>query len=307
MKLNCSKFGTTENFQMADLDGMALFIRIMDAGSLSAAARGLGMPKSTVSRRLSQLEHMLGTTLISRSTRAIDLTDAGREFLDRVRPIVREAEQAELEIKSRSARVNGLVRVGATTAFGQSIVAPILCDLMQREPELRIDLRLSDQRENLFEDGIDVAIRMGQLESSELIMRKLCTVTRGLYASKSYLETRNAPRQASDLLDHECIVTSANLERWRFADGSDIRVPWRFASGTVAMALDAATRGQGIALLPRFVSAGAEASGALRRILPDAPLLSADSSALYPRNRTPSFALKAVIDALVQNLAQKVI
>jgi DNA-binding transcriptional LysR family regulator len=292
---------------MADLDGMALFVRIMDAGSLSAAARGLGIPKSTVSRRLLQLEQALGTTLISRSTRALDLTDSGREFLARVRPIVIEAEQAELEIKSRSARVTGLVRVGATTAFGQSIVAPILCHLMQAEPELRIDLRLSDQRENLFEDGIDVAIRMGTLESSDLIMRKLCSVTRGLYASKSYLETRNAPRQPSDLVDHECIVTSASLEHWRFADGTDIRVPWRFASGTVAMALDAAVRGQGIAMLPRFMAASAEASGALRAILPEAPLLSADASALYPRNKTPSFALKAVVDALVQKLAQKVL
>jgi DNA-binding transcriptional LysR family regulator len=305
MKRYCSIIGTIKRKDMADLDGMALFVRIIEAGSMSAAARGLGIPKSTVSRRLSQLEHMLGTALISRSTRALALTDAGRAFFDRVRPLVNEAEQAELEIKSRSARVVGLVRISATTTFGQSIVAPVLCNLMQQEPELRIDLRLSDQRESLLEDGIDIAIRMGALESSDLIMRKLCSVTRGLYASPSYLAGRQEPNRPSDLVDHECIVTSAHLDRWRFADGSEIRVPWRFASGTVAMALDAAMRGQGIAQLPRFAAANAETSGVLRAILPHAPLLTAEASALYPRNRSPSFALKAVMDALVRNLAHK--
>jgi DNA-binding transcriptional LysR family regulator len=292
---------------MVDLDGMALFVRIMQAGSISGAARSLGLPKSTVSRRFSQLEQSLGTSLISRSTRALAPTDAGREFLERIRPLVFEAEQAELEIKSRSARAVGLVRVGATTAFGQNVVAPILCDLMQREPELRMDLRLSDQRENLFEDGLDIVIRMGQLDASELIMRKLCSVTRGLYASPTYLAARETPKRPADLMEHDCIVTSASLERWSFADGTEIRVPWRFASGTVAMALDAALRGQGIAQLPRFVAAAAEASGDLRSLLTDAPLLTAEASALYPRNRTPSFAVKAVIDTLVRELANKVL
>jgi DNA-binding transcriptional LysR family regulator len=292
---------------MADLDGMALFVRIMQAGSISGAARSLGLPKSTVSRRLSHLEQSLGTSLISRSTRALAVTDAGREFLERIRPLVFEAEQAELEIKSRNARAVGLVRIGATTAFGQSIVAPILCDLMQREPELRIDLRLSDQRENLFEDGLDIVIRMGQLDASELIMRKLCSVTRGLYASPAYLAAREMPQRPADLVEHDCIVTSASLDRWSFANGTEIRVPWRFASGTVAMALDAALRGQGIALLPRFVAAAAEASGDLWSLLTDSPLLAAEASALYPRNRTPSFAVKAVIDMLVRELANKVL
>jgi DNA-binding transcriptional LysR family regulator len=290
---------------MADLDGMALFVRIMDAGSLSAAARSFGLPKSTVSRRLAQLEHGLGTPLISRSTRALALTDAGRDFLERIRPLVIEAEQAALEIKSRGARAVGLVRVGATTAFGQSIIAPVLCNLMQREPDLRIDLRLSDQRENLFDDGIDIAIRMGWLDSSELTVRKLCRVTRGLYAAPSYLAERGEPKRPTDLLQHACIVTAATLDRWRFVDGTEVRVPWRFAAGTVAMALDAARLGQGIALLPGFAAADAEATGRLCAVLPDTPLPAAEASALYPRNRTPSFAVKAVVDTLVRELARK--
>jgi DNA-binding transcriptional LysR family regulator len=292
---------------MADLDGMALFVRIMEAGSLSAAARSLGLPKSTVSRRLSQLEQALGTSLISRSTRALSLTDAGRDFLDRIRPLVFEAEQAELEIKSRGARAVGLVRIGATTAFGQSILAPLLCSLMQREPDLRIELQLSDQRENLFEDGLDIAVRMGRLDSSELTVRKLCSVTRGLYAAPTYLARCGEPEGPADLARHECIVIAKSLERWSFADGTEVRVPWRFASGTVAMALDAAMRGQGIALLPHFITVTAEASGELRKILPNTPLPVAEASALYPRNRTPSFAVKAVVDTLVRELANKVL
>jgi DNA-binding transcriptional LysR family regulator len=290
---------------MVDLDGMALFVRIMDAGSLSAAARSLGLPKSTVSRRLMQLEEGLGTSLISRSTRALALTDAGRDFLDRIRPLVMEAEQAELEIKSRGARAVGLVRIGATTAFGQSILAPLLCNLMQREPDLRIELQLSDQRENLFEDGLDIAVRMGRLDSSELTVRKLCSVKRGLYAAPAYLARHGEPQRPEDLAQHECIVTSKALERWSFADGTEVRVPWRFASGTVAMALDAALRGQGIALLPNFVAADSVASGKLNTVLPDTPLPVAEASALYPRNRTPSFAVKAVVDTLVREFAKK--
>jgi DNA-binding transcriptional LysR family regulator len=288
---------------MADLDGMALFVRVIDAGSLSAAARSLGLPKSTVSRRLTQLEATLGVPLLHRSTRALTLTDAGRIYLDRVRSIVRDAEEAELEIKSRSARAVGLVRISATVAFGQGVLSPILCRLMEEEPGLRIDLRLAEQRLNIFSDNLDLAIRMGALDDSELVARKLCTVSRVLVAAPGYLKKRCAPTSPRDLETHACIVTSADLDRWTFADGTDLRVPWRLAAGSVMTTVDAALAGHGIALVPRFVVEAALADGRLIEALPQHPLPPAQATALYPRDRVPSIATKRVVDMLVAELA----
>jgi DNA-binding transcriptional LysR family regulator len=289
---------------MADLDGMALFVRVADAGSLSAAARSLGLPKSTVSRRLTLLEGVLGSPLMHRSTRALALTDAGRIYLERARPIVRDAESAHLEIKSRSAKAIGLVRISATVTLGQAIIAPIICDLMQQEPGLRVDLRLSDQRLGVIEDNLDIAIRMGAIEDTELIARKLCSVARVLVASPTYLAGRSAPQTPSDLDGHECIVTSATLDRWTFADGEEIRVPWRFASGTIPMAIDAALAGRGLALVPKFAVNPHLADGRLLIVLDSHPLPLAQATALYPRARVASIAAKTVIDRLVRELAK---
>jgi DNA-binding transcriptional LysR family regulator len=289
---------------MADLGGMALFVQVVDAGSLSGAARALGLPKSTVSRRLTMLEGLLGSPLIHRSTRALALTDAGRVYLERVRPIVRDAEAADLEIKSRSAKPIGLVRISATTAFGQAIIAPIMCDLMQQEPGLRIDLRLSDQRLSIIEDNLDIAVRMGTIENSELIARKLCSVSRVLVAAPTYLAERSALQNPRDLEVHECIVTSADLDRWMFANGDEVRVPWRFSSGNMPMAIDAALAGRGIALVPRFAVSTALADGRLVPVLNNHPLPLAQATALYPRDRVPSVATKTVVDRLVSELAK---
>lgn len=288
---------------MADLDGMALFVRIADAGSLSGAARSLGLPKSTVSRRLTLLEGSLGTPLLHRSTRALVLTDAGRTYLDRVRSIVLEAENVELEIKSRSAKAVGLVRISATAMFGQAVIFPILCRIMEREPGLRIDLRLTDQRMNVFDESLDLAIRMGALDDSGLVARKLCTVSRVLVAAPSYLDRRGSPQTPQELAAHECIVTAADLDRWAFADGTEMRVTWRFAAGTMPMTIDAAQAGRGIASVPRFAVETAIIEGRLATVLSTHPLPAAQATALYPRDRVPSISTKRVVDALVAELS----
>lgn len=290
---------------MASFEGMTLFVTVAEAGSLSAAARQLNIPKSTVSRQLAQLEKTLGSPLLHRSTRALALTDAGRVFLERIRPLVREVEAAQQEIIGRHARVTGTVRISATVAVGQFVVAPLICKLLDREPELRIDLRLNDQRIHLLEEQVDLAIRMGEIEDSELISRSIGKVERLLCASPAYVSRHGQPERPRDLASFECVVTSPDLNKWRFEDGDEVRVPWRFSAGTIPMAFTAALGGRGIALLPRFICGDAIAEGRLVNILQGHALPPAQATALYPKNRLPSFATRFVVkhlaDAMINN------
>lgn len=290
---------------MIDLNGMALFVAVVDAGSLSAAARQLGLPKSTVSRRLTQLESALKTPLLHRSTRSLALTDIGRAYVERARPLVREAAAIEDELLARTSRPSGLVRISATTGFGQMVLGPVLCSFMRIEPDVRFELSLTDARVNLLQQNVDIAIRMGTLDDAELLSRKIASVTRLLCASPSYLATCEQPETPTDLIAHDCIVTSARLDRWSFADGTEVRVPWRLATGSIALARDAAVGGHGIALLPRFLIADDLASGKLMQVLPDHPLPKAEATALYPRDRVPSIATKVLLDHLVSQLSRQ--
>jgi DNA-binding transcriptional LysR family regulator len=290
---------------MTDLNAMALFVRVVEVGSMSAAARLLNLPKSTISRRIALLEHELNATLLHRSTRSLSLTDTGRIYHERARPIILEAQQAELEIRSRHSRAVGIVRISATTGFGQKILAPVICELLRDEPELKIDLRLTDERLNIIEDGLDLAVRMGTLDDADLLSRRLTMVTRVLCASSAYLETNGSPDTPSDLARHSCIVTSAALNRWCFEDQTEITVPWRLAAGNVLLACDAAVGGHGIALLPLFLAVDHLEAGQLVQVLPGFPLPRSEATALYPRDRIPSLATKTVIEALVKMLARR--
>jgi DNA-binding transcriptional LysR family regulator len=290
---------------MTDLNAMALFVRVVEAGNMSAAARLLGLPKSTISRRIALLEHALNATLLHRSTRSLGLTDTGRIYYERARPIVLEAQQAELEIRSRHARAVGTVRISATTGFGLKVLAPVICDLLRAEPELRIDLRLTDERLNVIEDGLDLAIRMGALDDAELLSRRLTMVKRVLCASPDYLDANGTPDTPAALTRHSCIVTSAALNRWRFEDQTETLVPWRLSAGNVLLACDATLGGHGIALLPQFLAEEHLATGKLRPVLSDFPLPRSEVTALYPKDRILSQATKTVIESLINALARK--
>ncbi len=288
---------------MTDLNAMALFVKVVETGSMSGAARILNMPKSSVSRRIATLERTLNATLLHRSTRALGLTDIGRAYFDRIKPIVHEAERADLEIQGRNARVSGLVRISATVGFGQDLLAPVICRLLQDEPDLRIELRLSDERLNVIKDGIDIAIRMGPLDDAELLSRRIGSVTRVLCAAPRYLAANGTPQTPVDLSRHVCIVTMPKFNRWQFGDETEIAVPWRFAAGNILMARAAAIGGHGIALLPWFLVSDAVGAGKLVTVLDRFPLRLAEATVIYPRNRVPSLAAMRVIQALTEAFA----
>lgn len=288
--------------KLTDLNAMALFVRVVGAGSMSAAARLLGLPKSTVSRRIALLEHALNATLLHRSTRALGLTDSGRLLFELAQPVVLEAQRAELEIRSRHARVVGTVRISATTGFGHKVLAPVLHQLLRDEPDLKIDLRLSDARLNVIDDGLDLAIRMGDIDDADLLSRRIASVTRVLCAAPAYIAANGRPDTPRDLSRHTCIVTSASLQQWHFTNHAEVTVPWRLAAGNILLCCDAAVDGHGIALLPRFLAAGLFQSGQLVEVLADYPVPVARVTALYPKDRIQSLATKTVIERLAKVL-----
>ncbi|WNG19769.1 LysR family transcriptional regulator [Cystobacter fuscus] len=283
--------------QLIDFEGMALFVKVVEHGSLSAAGRAVGIPKATVSRQLALLEQRLGAPLLHRSTRALSLTDVGRRYFTRIRPIVRDAELAQVEVMAGHAAPSGLLRVSATVAYGQLVIAPRLFRFLERHSAVNIDLRLSDERVNLVAGGYDLAIRMGVLDDSELISRKLDTVPMVLVAAPAYVDVHGMPRRAEDLSRHRAIVTRIDIDHWNIGEET-VRIVWRMSTGNMFVTRDAVRAGLGIALVPLFLVSHELDQGALLRLLPDQPLPETQVNAVYARSVTPSLALKALLDSL---------
>src|SRR5262245_8803883 len=151
---------------LPDLEGMSLFVKIVEHGSLSAAGRALGMPKATVSRRLAELEERLGQPLLNRSTRSLSLTDAGRVYHERCKPIVAEAEAVEADLLSKTRAPSGRVRMTAAAGLGQIVLMPLLTGFLRRYPGISLDLEFADRRVDVIADGYDLAIRMRELQDS---------------------------------------------------------------------------------------------------------------------------------------------
>jgi len=280
-----------------DLAGMALFVRIVEHGSLSAAGRSVGLPKATVSRRLAVLERSIGTALLQRSTRALSLTDAGRRFFERVQPIVRDAEAAQSEIETANSVPSGTLRVIAPVSVGETIIAPRLIEFLKKNPHVRVDLHFSDDHVNLIADGFDVAIRTGALPDSELISRPIADISRVIVAAPSYLTALGTPATVQDLQRHTAILVRKNLDHWTIG-GETVRVSWRMCTGNMTLTRDAARAGLGITRLAEFFVAQDLSDGTLARVLPQYDVPKTRVTALYPRSTVPSVALRAFLDAL---------
>ena len=279
------------------LADMTLFVEIVDRGSLSAAGRALGLPKASVSRRLSLLEQGLGAPLLHRSTRALSLTDFGRRCYNRAAPIVRDARLAQAEAMAETAEPSGLLRVTATLAYGRACLAPALWRFLALWPAVRVDLRLSDARVNLVEEGLDLAIRMGALEDSTLVSRRLARVPMRLAATPGYLAAHGVPQDVEALSRHRAVLTRPDLDHWRVGETA-VRLNWAISTGDMTVTRDAAVAGLGIALLPGFLSDPEIALGRLVAVLPEAVLPAVDVTALSPPAVAPSPALRALLDHL---------
>ena len=186
---------------MDRLQAMQTLVRVVEMGSFSAAARELGSTQSAVSKQVASLERQLGADLLVRSTRVLKLTDAGARYVDQARRLVAEVAEAESELREGEHRLQGMLRVACSVCFGRMKLMPLVQDFLARHPGLKVDLRLNDGFIDLIEQGIDVSVRIGELPDSSLVSRRIATMRRGIYASRSYVERHGAPSEPAEALD----------------------------------------------------------------------------------------------------------
>lgn len=238
---------------MADaLQEITVFARIVGAGSLSAAARDLGMSPALVSRRLASLEARLGVRLVNRTTRSLHLTDEGAAYFETCSRVLAEIQEADAAVSAGRAEPRGTLRVAAPASFGNQHVAPLVPKFAERHPEVQIALSLSERTVNLVDEGFDLAIRIADLADSSLAARKLAPNRRVVCASPAYLASHGAPRAPAELARHNCLTTTDFAMNWdyRGPDGrpGSVRVTGRYACDNGEVLRDWALAGLGVAL-----------------------------------------------------------
>lgn len=288
---------------MQDLNEIAIFARVVREESFTKAARALGLPKSTVSERVSRLEERLGVRLLERTTRHVRPTAAGAAYYERAARVVAEIEEANAAVTDTHRTPKGLLRLGAPLLFGHAFLGDFVAEFLVRHPEVEIELIVADRRFDVVEEGLDLAIHvLGPIEPS-LVARRIGTAERLCVASPSYFEHRNAPQVPKDLLKHSCLVTSNDRRaNWLFSkDGrsESIAVQGRYSVNSVQLALTAALRGAGVSVLPAFFCAQALRAGHLTHVLADWSLPRSDIHVVYPGSRHLSARVRLFVDALV--------
>lgn len=286
---------------------LAVLVEAAALQSLSAAARRLELSPMAASRRLASLESRIGVRLLHRTTRSVSLTSEGEAFLPFAQEML-EAERAGLaQLSAGETGASGLLRVTAPAAFGRKIIAPMLPALLEQNPDLRIDLELTDYVVDIVGSGIDVAIRIGRLRDSSLIARRLASNVRLLCASPAYLARNGMPQGLADLARHECLVLSG-VTHWTFMVGGrsrDVRISGRFASSSIEAVHALCLSGQGLALLSDWDVAEELSSGALVPVSLDAALPQELAIwAVYPSSRLVPPKLRCFVAALETALTQ---
>lgn len=254
------------------LNDMALFVEVVKARSFRRAAEANGMPNSTVSRRISALEKAVGLRLLHRTTRKIELTEAGQIYFERCKRIVDEARLAHEQLGEMLAQPSGVLRASLPVDFANVFLLPLVIEFGQRYPGISFEFDLTPRRVDLVAEPFDVAIRMGEQPSSNLIARQLARLPHSLYASPDYLARSGKPRQPSDLGRHECLRFYApRASTWtlhRGAESVDVEVGGRFRANSMGMLQRLAVLGQGIAVLSDAIVSQEVAEGRLVRVLP---------------------------------------
>ncbi|NHZ66583.1 MULTISPECIES: LysR family transcriptional regulator [Massilia] len=258
---------------MKILNDMALFVEVVKAMSFRGAADAINVPSSTLSRRVSALEKSIGLRLLHRTTRKIELTEAGQLYFERCKRIVDEASLAHEQLGEMLAQPSGVLRASMPEGFANIFLAPLVADFARSYPGIRFELDLSPRPVDLVSEPVDVAIRMGAPPSSNLIARQLATLPRYLYASPDYLANAGEPSEPADLARHECLrLRTVESDKWALLQGSEnveIMVGGRFLLNSVGMIQRLATLHMGIAVLAKDIVMDDVASGKLRRVLPD--------------------------------------
>jgi DNA-binding transcriptional LysR family regulator len=284
---------------------MTTLVRVVQAGSLSAAARSLDMSLPSVSRQIDWLEEHLGTRLLVRTTRHLTLTEGGGTYYEQAKRILAAIEEAEITLSAQHATPSGRLIVSAPVLLGRLHLAPLVPEFLARFPRLTVDLLLLDRVVNLVEEGIDVAIQPGPLEDSALIARKLGAFRRVVCAAPSYLQRRGEPKQPQDLENHDCIVFTLldSAQEWCFrTEAGDVKVPvsGRLRANNHDATVVAALGGAGLALGPSWMVRDDILAGRLIPVLQDFEPRATEVYALFAHLHLMSAKVRAFTDFLVE-------
>ncbi|WP_448032711.1 LysR substrate-binding domain-containing protein [Bradyrhizobium liaoningense] len=284
---------------MDRFQAMAAFVRVVETGSFSEAARQIGVGQPAISKTIAQLEDRLQVRLLVRSTHGLTPTDAGLRFYERAKTAIQEADEAELEARGAGAGLTGQLRVSAATTFARLLVVPRLPEFLTQHPDLEIDIVLDDRVIDLVSEGVDVSLRMGQLSDSSAVARRLARGRRSVIATPAYLEQAGVPAVPAELATHEAIVYSQLENNWIFRkNGTEASVAIR---GRVRVSAAEGVRAAvlaniGLTVNSDWMFAPELESGAVVRVLKDWELPPVDLWAVFPTGRLASAKARAFVD-----------
>jgi len=288
---------------------MEAFVRVVDAGSFSNAARQWGRSKAVVSKYITSLESHLGVQLIQRTTRSLSLTEAGRAYRERCTDVLGEIQALEASLREAVAAPRGPLRITAPPGFASHYLDVMTKDFLVRFPEVTLDLDLTHRMVDLVEENIDLAIRVTDPRDSSLVARRIAPAPIIAVAAPSYLRRRGTPKNPTDLRDHDCLVDTnfREQQRWRFRTRDNAKTETVTVHGPLRInnpdaVRDMAEAGLGIALVPKFVATQSLRAGTLREVLKGRVAFDWSILAVYPRRRYLPLRVRAYVDHLVEQI-----
>jgi len=297
---------------MDRIDGFRIFVRVVETGSFSRAARDLGITQPTVTRHVAALERHLGVRLLNRNTRRLSVTEPGRTYYERGKSLLELFEETQSLAGGRQAPLQGRIRIGTSVAFGRRIVTPLILGFMREYPRLEVDLSFEDTYVDLVDRGLDVAIRMGKLADSSLGARYLGLNPWIAVAAPAYLKKHGAPKVPQDLPQHNVLVYSTvqGDDHLHFIDRrnsrSSVRVHGSLRSNNLSSILAAVRDGMGIAALPVYVAARSLSTKHVKQVLTEFSLPSQEIHAVYPSPKLVPGKVTALIEYLHAAFAHEV-
>lgn len=291
---------------MNPYEDMRIFAQVMEAGSFTAAADRLGLSKQFVSRRLMQLEERLGVRLLNRSTRRLDATPLGQQYYASALRLLGEVQQVEQDISGQTQSLRGTLRLSAPLSFAISHLGCLLTEFLQLHPQLIVEVDLSDRAVDLIGEGYDLALRIGSLEDSSLVARRIASIERVYCASPAYLEARGTPLLPEQLREHDCLPYGHSRQvQWQFSGQGktqSIAVSGRMRANNGELLRDAAIAGMGVTYLPAFIVEHALADGRLVPLLEAWTPPALQLSAVYPQHRQVARPVQGFVAFLRERL-----
>ncbi|AWI77439.1 LysR family transcriptional regulator [Parazoarcus communis] len=287
-------------------EGVDAFVAVAEAGHFAAAAERLGVSTSHVSRVVARLEERLQTRLFYRSTRRVSLTESGHTFLQHCRRLQDGFDEALHAVQDLGGTPKGLLRMTCALTYGERFIVPLVNDFIERYPQVKVDIELTNRTLDIVQEGFDLAVRLGRLADSRLVATRLAPRRMYLCAAPSYLERRGAPQRLEDIADHDCLLGTS--DNWVFQAGGEaltmkVRGNWRCNSGEAV--LDAALRGFGLCQLPDYYVLSHLQDGRLRALLPENQPPHTAVWAVFPQQRHLSPKVRLLVDYLRDALAMR--